>query len=248
MSFSELLDKTIRLYRANFKPLIGIAALTGILQLPMAFVIGQLKPGVEPDQTWLFTFLAAMVLAMFAWPVQYGALSKAAFDVIEGRSPTAASALRTAVHRYWSVLGAMILAGLAAGGGMLLLIVPGFYIMLGFGLTTVAIVGEDHGAIDGLRRSWRLAVGRRGRIFGVLFVWTLLTLVLSYGLSGLLRLVGIGNLAAQLAQTLASVFVMPGHCISLALVLIEARERREGTDLEREAERLARAAPGAPAV
>lgn len=246
LTFSETLDRTIRLYRAHFKPLITIGMITGILQLPLVFAFQPVKPGTPPEQTFTTAMAIAGVLAMFAWPLQYGALTKAAFEVIEGRATDVASALRAALRRYWAVLGAGFLAVLASAGGMLLLIVPGFYILLGFALATVAIVGEDRGPIEGLRRSWALAAGRRGRIFGVFVVWTLLQLVLSYGLSGLFRLVGLGDRGATLAQTLASIGIVPSYCISLAFILIEARERRDGSDLEREAQRLAGAAPGAP--
>ena len=58
------------------------------------------------------------------------------------------------------LLGASILMTLIFVGGFILLIVPGLIFVVRFGLTPYALVEENLGVMDSLRRSWRLTAGR----------------------------------------------------------------------------------------
>lgn len=75
---------------------------------------------------------------------------------------------------FLSILLANILMGFAVMFGLLLLIVPGIILGLGFSLTIPLIVDREMGTIDAMKESWRLTTGQKLPIF----LWGLLAIVL----------------------------------------------------------------------
>lgn len=245
MTFSATLDKTLRLYRAHFVSLLKIAAVALVAAVPAAFETAPLKERGAPIGGWGVYALLMFIWTVIAWPLQYGALAKSSLAVLAGTPISFGSAYRAALGRFGSLLWAGFLVMLATIPASLLLVIPGIYVVLGYSLGTFAIMEEGLGGFDGLKRSWHLARGRRWRIFGLLFVWLLLQLVLGYALSAVFKLVGLEVIGPTLAQQLASILIVPCYGLSLALTFSAARAEREGHDLELEARRLAEGAAGA---
>jgi hypothetical protein len=136
------------------------------------------------------------------------------------------------------------------------LILPGFYVWLGFSFAIAAIMDglrrdERIGATAALKRSWALADGLRGQIFGLYMVLGLFQIVLSFLISGMLGLVGVEGAAREMIKQLSGAFVNPCYGLVLGLLFAEARADREGLDLAQQAERLrggAASPGGVPAV
>ncbi|HEY0705230.1 MAG TPA: hypothetical protein VGG33_00435 [Polyangia bacterium] len=246
MTFSALLDRTLRLYRANFRPLALVAAVVAVIQLPLAVISAPASRGGTPLGGWAL-FLGVFTLGgLITTPIIIGATCHLAVAVLKGRAVGAAEALRAGISRFGSLLGFWILTGLAATGGAILLIVPGFYIGLGFALGGVAIMDEGLGAIAAMKRSWRLMKGRRLRVFGLIFMWAILQLVIGYAVGVVFGAVLPDAFAAALSQQVASVLVIPCWALSLAIIFEHARLEREGHDLAIDAQRLANAPPSDP--
>jgi hypothetical protein len=252
MTVSATLDKTVRLYRANFKPLLVIAAIAGALQLPFGLALGlasnpnRLAGRSLSDAAVMSSLSMALVslISLLAWPLFYGALGSGAFNAVRGQPISVGQAFRVAFSRYFSLLGAGVLIGICTTVATLLLIVPGFYVFLGLSLTMLVIIDESLGAVAGMRRSWGLADGKRWFILGIMFAWGILHLVLTYGVSSLLRMFGLDAAAGPLAQQLSQILIVPCYGLSLVLLLEEVRTAREGRDLVQEAQRLAHGAGG----
>jgi hypothetical protein len=242
VTFSETLDRTVQLYRANFRPLLLIAAVGGLPQLPAAVVI---DPGKQQHpEAHLGSLAIAMGLLMVFVTFTSGALTRAAVAIHDGTPVRPGEALRLALVRLPRMLLATALMTLASIGGLLLLVFPFFYVLLGlYAFTTAAIMAERLGAWKALRRSWSLARGLRGRIFGVLVVWGLFQVVLSYAIGGALGLLGVSDTLARAGQQLSAVLIAPCYSLALTLLYFDARASREGHDLALEAQRLAAASP-----
>jgi hypothetical protein len=253
MTISKVLDQTVRMYRANFSPLVILGAIYAVMTLPLIFLDGKPHGGVTMAQVAVPFALAAVLGLLVMVPFQTGAASHASVTILAGERPRVSSSLAAAWRRLGAMIGYQLLAGLAGGLACLLFLFPGFYVWFGFAFSVVIMMdGERQGAWPGvlpaMRRSWRLAKGLRGRLFGVFLVWALLAMVVQFGVSGLLGLVGIGGLVQDLCKQLSSMFITPCHSLSVALIFAHARTEREGVDLAREAERLAQAAPPAPSL
>jgi hypothetical protein len=251
MTFSATLDKTVRIYRANFARFLTISALIGILQLPL-FVALQFQTERGPGQTsWAIMLLFLMVNVMVS-ALEHAAIGRVLMGVYQGAPVSPVQALSAVASRLPTLLGVGFVSFVLSALGMILLLFPGFYIFLGFAVAFMAVIAEDKGIVPALRRSWALARGRRWRIFGLMLSWGILSAVISFTVSSAFSVVGLGQGATvkALANQLAAILIAPGFGLSLGVVYFDAREEKEGYDLALAADRLPGAAPsgGAPAV
>lgn len=69
-----------------------------------------------------------------------------------------------------SAIGAGIIISIAVVIGMLLLVVPGLFLLVSFIFVVFAIAVEDQRALDSMRRSWSIASGNRWRLFALLLI------------------------------------------------------------------------------
>lgn len=69
---------------------------------------------------------------------------------------------------YLSFLGASLLAGLGILGGMILCVVPGVILALGWSFVRPLIVDRGAAALDSLKESWRLTNGQKVQLFVLL--------------------------------------------------------------------------------
>ncbi len=81
--------------------------------------------------------------------------------------------------RYFTVLGGQILAGLMVVAGFILLIIPGFYLLIALSLIFVVIIFEELSIGDSISRSFVLIKGSWWFTFGTFFVLGILTSMLS---------------------------------------------------------------------
>jgi hypothetical protein len=186
--------------------------------LTIAFVIYVAAAIVEALLAGLLgvfgAFLAAIVSIVAAFLLQ-AALVKAVEDVRDGRVDLSLSetlqAARPAVGR---VAVASILAGIAIGIGLVLLIAPGLYLLTIWCLIVPVIVLERAGVGAAFERSRQLVSGHGWQVFGTLILVFLLLLVTSLVIS--LVLAALPDAARSLISGIVS-----GTLVSpfLALVL-----------------------------
>lgn len=129
------------------------------------------------QQRQLIIGLATLTLLPL-WAIIHGACVLGAFKLMNGEGFEAGQAFGAAARRFWPMIGAGICVALAAGLGSLLLVVPGVIVFLMFYVAGAACVVEKTGVFDSLRRSRELTRDYRWRIFGVIFVFMLLVLVI----------------------------------------------------------------------
>src|SRR2546430_15302082 len=187
MTFSATLDRIVRFYRENCMILAALAVAGGLRMIPFVYLLNpSTVPGGKPKPAGPGILLIyGIAVTVLSAPV-YGALNKAALAVIEGHPVRFGAAYRAAFSRLPSLIGSSLLFLLVTSVGMVLLVFPGLYFALGFSLSAVAIMAEGTGALASLRRSWQLVSGQRLRLLGLLMVWALLHVVLSYALGGAL--------------------------------------------------------------
>ena len=102
-----------------------------------------------------------------------------------------------------------IVFGLIVAIGLVLLVIPGIFLLVSLVFWSVYVVVEDVSFIEGLRRSWALTKGHRLRLFGLGFVTFLIVAVVSglFSFPAQVGAPGIGALvAAQIGSAVTSVF------------------------------------------
>jgi hypothetical protein len=202
-----VLGEAWAMYRAHARHLLTIAfviyVVTALVQAVLAGLLG------------IFGAILAAIISIIAAFLLQAALVKAVEDVRDGRVDLSLTdtlqAARPAVAR---VAGASILAGIAIGVGLILLIAPGLYLLTIWCLIVPVIVLERAGVAEAFERSRQLVKGHGWEVFGTLILVFILLLVTSIVISLVL---------AALPETARDVIgsIVSGTLVSpfLALVL-----------------------------
>jgi hypothetical protein len=160
---SEVLGRAWSLYRAHFSALYSIAL---AIWIPCVFFDAWFiatKPLGGDFATFPFNRPASNLIA----PLAAGALFFYLREANAGRPVDPAAAAR-ACPRYWGpMVAAQIMLAFLVGIGLLLLIVPGVYVIVRCAVALTTIVAEDVGAFEAFRRSFELTKGK----FWAVLLW-----------------------------------------------------------------------------
>jgi hypothetical protein len=152
-SAGYLLGETARLVRVNA----GIA-IVAVGVLTLLGVVSDLYPDFA-GPAGLGTLIATLVL-------QYE-ISRATlvhYDLLNGW---------TGRRRLWALLGLSIISGIGILIGLILLIVPGAYLVVRWSAAVPALIAEETGILDSMERSAAAVEARYWHVFAaMLVVWT----------------------------------------------------------------------------
>ena len=245
MSFAEVLDTGFKLLRSHFGLLVGLAA---IVYVPLAFLGAYLQavgeapaPGTMENVTMLVgSALMVALLLMLGTTIVFAAVTYAIGQVYLDRQVTHGEALGHVMQRILPLLGSSILYLLFVTLGLLLLILPGIYLMLGYMLLWPVMLVEDVFGMRALRRSRELMRGRMLRGFGVIVVATLIsTIITSAGELAFGAVPVLGPLVAGIGQAVGGAY---GSAV-LVVLYFDARCRHEAFDLEHLAAQVSESTP-----
>jgi hypothetical protein len=89
-------------------------------------------------------------------------------ELTGGERVGAGQAIRAGVSNFGKLWGVAVVSNLATLIGLVLLLVPGFIVLLGWMTASAAAVVEGHGVFDSLDRAWTLSRGQRWRLLALL--------------------------------------------------------------------------------
>lgn len=252
LSLGEILDRTFILYRRNFLLFIGIVALPHLLilgyQLIDLFLL-EGKPGAARTMSpamgvfALVGMLIGFVVYLVAYLFSQGGTVYAVSELYLGKPTTIRESFNRMRGQFGSLLGVVMLNGMAVGVGFLLLIVPGIYLMCRLITCVPAALLENLGPRDSLERSYTLTKDNAGRAF-VIF---LLYVTILYGAMFLFMMPFIFAIAmtakdpsmlrvamafSQVGSFVATVLVTPIFTIATAVFYYDLRVRKEAFDLQ----------------
>lgn len=227
MTIGSVLDEAWTLYTRHFLRFFLIAlAVFIVLNLLSALV------GASLDEEGLGLVLFAIVNAVigivgYFW-VQ-GALVEAAADVHDGKQDLDFGETFARVRPLLPALVvAGLLAGLGIGVGLLLLIVPGLYLLTRWALIVPVIVLEKRRAGESFGRSHELVKGNGWTVFGIVVIVFLLGAIVSAIISGLLQAALTDFLGYWIGNSIANAIVTPFFAVALTVAYLQlARGRPE---------------------
>lgn len=267
MSVGDILDRGLKLLLARLPTLyvINLVVLAPILVMQLAApllgdVIGRGLGGAELSPVVVvivaFAGLMLFLIALLIQPIATAAILHVIAEEFVDRHVGVGEALRFAMGRFLSLLGATLLLGLAVGFGFILCIVPGLFFWVWFVFAPQVVVVEDRTPVDALNRSKELGDGYGWRIFGLLMLFLLIGIAFNL-LVGLLGLVlpsqemvpvdrgnaGFGRgvtpvinypnfLINTAVSQLVGILVQTYQSVCLTLLYFDLRNRKEGFDLE----------------
>ena len=254
----EILDAGFKVYRMRFKtlclavlvPVVPLTIVSILLQAstaPNAFdpLPSQAEATSQFQGAALAGTVSSFLLLYLTGLLATGACVRTVAAAYLGEEVGWKESLRFAAGKLVAlfVSGIIIILGLLFG--LILLIVPGVFLYGRWAVATPALMIEDLGAVEGLRRSWRLVKDRFWATFGTV----LLTLLIVGAVSTILNLLFIaplfaggsellGGILTGFAAIISSVFTLPLQAAILTILYFDLRVRKEGLDLELLAQRI----------
>jgi hypothetical protein len=279
LSLGEVLDRTFSLYRRHFLLFLGITAIPQLLILAMNLTqtlltkmpaLPQTRPGEQfqsAGSSGLMAFgivgiLVGLVIYFVAYLFAQGGTVFAVSELYLGRTTTIGASLGRMRGQLGSLLGVIMLNGLATMAATLFLIIPGIYVACRLITCVPAALLEDLGPRSSLERSFRLTQGFAGRAFIIFLLYFILLyaavllfmfpFLLAAGLAA--KDPGMARFWLALSQVgnfLAAVLVGPFLTIATAVYYYDLRVRKEAFDLQlmmNPGGAVASGAPGAPSM
>jgi hypothetical protein len=185
VTVSDILSRSWALYRRFFAQLVLTA-------VPVFVVLGLLDAILSTlgdDDAVLgvvFWALVSLAISIVGYFWLQGALVEAISDIRDGRADLSVGQVYERVRpRLPALIAAGLVAGIAIAFGLILLVVPGLFLLTRWALVAPAVVVERRSAGEALSRSWELVKGHSWTMFGIILVTAILSGIASGIISAL---------------------------------------------------------------
>lgn len=217
LSVGEALGKTFSIYREQAGALIPIAFwLFLAVSIIEALGAGSLGLG-----------LVALVISLAVSTLYQGTVVGLVSDVQDGRRDhTIGEQMRAVAPAVAPLIGAGILSGLGIVLGLVLLIVPGLYLLTIWALIAPVIVVERSGVIDSFGRSRELVRGSGWPVFWTVVVAFLITFVAAIAFAAIAVALSDGILIEIVLLTLGATFTAPIPALVASVLYFRLLELR----------------------
>jgi len=178
MDIGDVLSEAWSLYRRFLWQFFLTAMIVfAVLDLLSALAAAASGDGVAAG---LFWGLIAAVISIVGYFWVQGALVELVQDVRDGRADRTIAETYTVVRpRLPALIVAGVLAAIGIGFGLLLLIVPGLFLLTIWSMLVPVIVLEGRSAGESFTRSREVVRGNGWNVFGLIFITFLLVLIAS---------------------------------------------------------------------
>jgi hypothetical protein len=176
-SVGAVLARSGGIWIKNLVPFVIIALIANIPALLYTWVA---SGSVEGYKTWtnVIGSVGSLTGNLAAGAIIYGVLMQ-----LRGEAASVGRCITVGLGRMFPILGVAICAGLAAGLGFVLLVIPGLIVLTVLFVAVPVAVVERPGVFQSLSRSGDLTAGHRWAVFGVVFVQWLLTMGVTFVIS-----------------------------------------------------------------
>jgi ABC-type multidrug transport system fused ATPase/permease subunit len=217
---ARVFERIFEMYKDQFTLLIPAAL---VVFVPVAAISGIVYAG---DVSIIGVAIVSAVATIATYWFQ-GMVVEAARDILDGRRDhTVGSLLQSVTPVVLPLVVAGILAGIGIGIGLILLIVPGLFLLTIWAVIAPVIVIERRGAIESFGRSRELVRGSGWQVFGVIVVLFLLQFIVSAVIQALANSVSDSFGAYALADLFVRLLVAPLSALAAAVLFFELKAMR----------------------
>lgn len=234
-STSEIVDAAFALYRRDA---MQYTVVTAIAYSPV-LIFTLLNPSAREPQTLadLQGVLPVYLVSFLAYAIVSAVIVRMGADVYLGGRADVGATIRDVLPRVPAFLVASILNGLLLAIGLILFVLPVFYVLALMFAVVPAVVLEKHGPFGALKRSASLSRDRKGHILKTLILSYGIYIVLSIGLTTMATFTG-SVILLLLVSSLFNVFAYPIINLVVMVLYYDVRIRAEGFDLEHMAQAM----------
>lgn len=243
-SIGGVLDSGFTLYRYALKETFIFAFLSALISVPSSRLA---QPATPADINFGLLGIAALV-TIAASVILFVPIIAKINAIQKGDSLSAGDALALGVQRFLVVFLVVLLYFAAVMGGLMLLLIPGIYVMVALVFSTIAAIVDRKGPLESLRYSFELVRGRWWRTAVLLTIISIVAFVLYFlvfFVIGIALAIGSGGQAQQVpwqvelvVSPLMAGVLMPLFYSLLMSAYADTKLRHEGDDI---AERIAAA-------
>lgn len=209
----RVLSESLRLYRENMAPLLGVGVI-------IAVVSGVLVGVAQDDGSLILQFVANMI-QLIATYLYTGFVVKLVQDVRDGRRDSSVGDLvSAAMPALVPLIIFAVLAGIAITLGLILLIVPGLFLLTIWSVGAPAIVAERRGALEAFGRSHELVRGNGWNVFGVILSVFLILIVATIVVAAIGAAIG-GVAGAAIVAIILLVLYMPVQALVQSVLFFD---------------------------
>jgi hypothetical protein len=190
------------------------------------------------DPAFWSTYAALILVSILTTYLLQAAVVRSTILDLSGRPIDFGSSLAAALMLLLPIIGLAIVSGIAIGLGFLLLVVPGVILYLMWSVAVPVLVEERRGVFGSLSRSAELTKGSKGRILGLIVIYSIFSSMISavVSLFSGAGMTGTGEIASPLLfAVLAGVTgVVNGVVMAamLASLYVELRTVKEGASTD----------------
>jgi hypothetical protein len=217
LDVARIFERIFEMYREQFTLLIPAAL---VIFVPVAIVSGLVYAGSTG-------VIGALIVAAVSTIGTYwfqGMVVEAARDILDGRRDhTVGSLVQSALPVIGPLLVAGILAGIGIAIGLILLIVPGLFLLTIWAVIAPVIVIERRGATDSFGRSRELVRGHGWQVFGVIVVIFLVELIVSAVLQAIANSAVDSFVGYTVADLIVRLLVAPLAALAAAVLFFELK-------------------------
>lgn len=215
VEIGTVISDMFRIYRSNLAVLLGSAA--------AVFVIAGLIQGALYAEGGAFLVAIASIVSLIATTLYSGFVVKLVEDVRGGRRDSSVGEL---FSRAASAVGGLIVNGvlkaIAVVIGLVLLIVPGLFLLTIWAVTAPVIVIERRGGIEAFGRSHELVRGKGWDVFGVIVITFVITVIISAIFNAIGG--GMGDGGQLVFSTIGSIVAAPIIAIVASILYFQLAE------------------------
>ncbi len=203
ISFSEFFGKAVALYTENFMPLVNFSfACTAAIVLKSL-----LDTTTETGMSLLAVILSPVFFAVNTFFLM--CLTYMVSSLAMGKPLTPGDAMQYVWGKFLRGMGGYLLLSLLALVGLLLLVVPGIYVITAFNFFIFAILLDDKGVLDSFKYSRELVHSRFWKVLAANALVFVLAFVLTTPIALGIQMMGLPNGVTVVVIGVAGALVMP---------------------------------------
>ena len=259
LGIGEIVDVAVNIFIRNIGTLLKVAA---IVFVPLTIVIFLLDlvalqeasitdPGaaifefgddrlrVVNETTFNLAIGIQSILTLLATTLAIAGTLRAVGNAYVGRDVDAGDSLRFGLGRIHSIIWISILFGIGVGIGLILLVLPGIWLLIAWSLALPVLIFEGIKGSKALGRSFNLVRKHWWHTFGALLLGYILIIVVQLILPVIVELIAgsIENVylyvaLLDIANALTSLFVIPLFASLVTVIYYDLRVRKEGYDVQ----------------
>lgn len=263
----NVLDTSFRIYRENFSRFAALGAIitvpTTLFVIPMLFgyTAGLVSMGTTGGQSAMemledsiagfgFMAFAAFAVTFLLSLLAVTAASDLTRSALQDETPSAGRSIERAGSAMAAAFGATFLSTLLIELGAFLCLIPGIILACCYMLAIPAVVVEDAGPVEALKRSRHVTKGSRWAVLWTMVIAGIILLVL-LGFGQALTLFLIRMMIWAGSSPTASAFILPTLCLLAIYTLLTPfawipptvmfvwlRDDKEGTELEHRVDQM----------